>query len=128
MTAPWGMSVHQGESADGRGRSLVVVLDGELDIAAAPLLADRLEELLAEGLSEIVVDVGPLAFADVASLRVLVALRARAARSSVTVRLSGASPPLRRMMRIVSPSWDFSAGAQRAVAAVPRPPDLEKLA
>jgi anti-anti-sigma factor len=113
------MSVRRGEPADGRGRSLVVVLDGELDIAAAPLLAGRLAELLTEGLSEIVVDVGPLAFVDVACLRILVALRARAARGAVTVRLSGASPLLRRMMRIVSPSWDFSAGDQRAVAAAP---------
>ena len=128
MTIPLGVSVHWGEPADGNGTSLVVVLDGELDIATAPLLAGHFDDLLAEGASEIVVDVGPLAFADVAGLRVLTALRARAARGPVTVRLSGASPLLRRMMRIISPSWDLSAGGQRAVAAAPRPPDFEWLA
>jgi hypothetical protein len=75
-----------------------------------------------------VVDVGPLAFADVAGLRVLTALRARAARGAVAVRLSGASPLVRRMMRIISPSWDLSAAGQRVLAAAPRPPDFERLA
>jgi len=53
------------------------VLNGELDIATAPLLAGRFDVLLAEGASEIVIDVGPLAFADMAGLRVLVTPRAR---------------------------------------------------
>ncbi|HEY7829915.1 MAG TPA: STAS domain-containing protein [Solirubrobacteraceae bacterium] len=53
-------------------------LEGELDIATAPSLEMRLDELEAHGSTHLMVDLGGLAFIDSTGLRVLLQANARA--------------------------------------------------
>jgi anti-anti-sigma factor len=84
-----------GERAEGQ---MALVLSGEIDLAAAPVVADRLAELShTEG--DLVVDAARLCFIDVAGCRVLLEAADRLAGGS---RLVVRRPPasLVRVMRV----------------------------
>ena len=117
MTTTLSVSVRRGDPSAGPGESLVVAIRGELDIATAPRLAARFDEFLSDGLRRIVIDVSKLTFVDVLGLRTLAALRAQAEQRMVAVRLSGESPQLRRLMRIIGPARDFPASDRTAEVA-----------
>lgn len=107
MTTTLSVSVRRGGPSAGPGESLIVMLDGELDIATAPQFAARFDEWVGDGLRRIVIDVGQLAFIDASGLRALTTLRSRAEERQIMVRLSGASAQMRRLMRIIGPARDF---------------------
>jgi anti-anti-sigma factor len=69
------------------GTSSMVAVRGELDLAATPVLAATLQAVKDAGRRDVVVDLGELAFVDVAGLRPLVA----AATDGLSVRLR--NPP-----------------------------------
>jgi anti-anti-sigma factor len=117
MTTTLSVSVRRGGPSAGPGESLIVAIRGELDIATAPRLAARFDEFLSDGLRRIVIDVSKLTFVDVLGLRTLAALRAQAEQRMVAVRLSGVSPQLRRLMRIIGPARDFPSSDRTAEVA-----------
>jgi anti-anti-sigma factor len=110
MTTTLSVSVRRRGPSARPGESLIVAVRGELDIATAPRFAARFDEFLLAGLRHILIDVSKLTFVDVTGLRALTTLRAQAERQMVAVRLSGVSPQLRRLMRIVTPAWDYQSG------------------
>jgi anti-anti-sigma factor len=114
MTTTLSVSVRRGGPSAGPGESLIVAIRGELDIATAPRLAARFDEFLSDGLRRIVIDVSKLTFVDVLGLRTLAELRAQAEQRMVAVRLSGVSPQLRRLMRIIGPARDFPSSDRTA--------------
>jgi anti-sigma B factor antagonist len=117
------VSVRRGGPSAGPGESLIVAIGGELDIATVPRFAGRFDEFFPHGLRRIVIDVSKLTFVDVTGLRALTTLRAQAEQRMVTVRLSGVSPQMRRLMKIFGPGRDFpsSDAAAGAAAAEDRP-------
>ena len=68
--------------------SVVVEVDGELDLATAPQLRDRLVALAEEGQTQVILDLTRLSFIDSTGLSVLVMAlnRARADGGSVLIR------------------------------------------
>jgi anti-sigma B factor antagonist len=58
------------------GHPTTVVLKGELDMATAPELAERLKEVAATGQHEVTVDLGELEFMDSQGINVLLHARA----------------------------------------------------
>ena len=52
----------------------VIALDGELDLASAPDLAELAEELVRNGAGNIIVDAERLSFCDSSGLRILVSI------------------------------------------------------
>jgi len=84
--------------ADGAsvGGVTVVVLSGELDLAAAPVVRARVDEAAAgRGL---VLDLGEATFIDSAVLKELLRARAELAASDVGLVLAAVSPPVRRLL------------------------------
>jgi anti-anti-sigma regulatory factor len=88
MSATLSVTVRPGGPSAGPGESLVVAIGGELDIATAPQFAARF---------------------DATGLRALTTLRTRAEERLIAVRLSGASPQMRRLMSVIGPARDFPA-------------------
>jgi anti-anti-sigma factor len=107
MSTTLSVTVRRGGPSTRPGESLVVAIGGELDIATAPQFAARFDEWVCDGLRRIVIDVQELTFVDATGLRALTTLRARAEAQLIAVRLSGASPQMRRLMSIIGPARDF---------------------
>lgn len=130
MTTTLSVSVRRGGPSARPGESLIVVLDGELDIATAPQFAARFDEWVCDGLRRIVIDVGELTFIDATGLRALTTLRSRAEERLIMVRLSGASAQMRRLMRIIGPARDFPSSGwsrlliRRISSCLPYSPDM----
>ena len=89
------LSIDVNEVADG---IVVVQLAGELDLATAPELVDRLAVVRSRSASRIVVDVSRLTFVDSSGLNALVAA-ARPANGRLVV--AAPSPHLARVLDIV---------------------------
>jgi anti-sigma B factor antagonist len=82
----------------------VVVLEGELDLAAAPLLRARVDELEAPAL---VLDFRRATFIDSAVLKELLRARAELAARDVRLVLAGVPPPIRRLLDLTRTSELF---------------------
>jgi anti-sigma B factor antagonist len=82
-------------------RSRVVVdLEGELDCATVPRLAEAIEELRAVRWEHIVVDVEAVSFIDSTGLRLFLTVDARASREGWRFELHGECPALERLLAI----------------------------
>jgi anti-anti-sigma factor len=82
----------------------VVVLEGELDLAAAPLLRARVDELTAPGL---VLDCRRTTFIDSAVLKELLRARAELAARDARLVLAGVPPAIRRLLDLTRTSSLF---------------------
>lgn len=89
LRPPAAYTIRDGESAG------VVLLDGELDLAAAPELRRRVDEAQAPGL---VIDCSRATFIDSAVLKELLRARAELAERGVRLILVGVPTPVRRLM------------------------------
>jgi anti-anti-sigma factor len=78
-----------------------LVVRGELDIAAAPLLRDRIAEAVAGGGTEIVCDMAGVNFVDSSGLSVLVSAHKRALAGAVRFVLAN---PQRQLLRLLDVS------------------------
>ena len=72
---------------------------GELDLATAPIL-ERVLESLVEEASAVALDLGGLTFVDCAGLRPIRQALRRSSHSFTPVRLSGARPPVQRVLEL----------------------------
>jgi len=101
---------------------LVLAVAGELDVLSAEMLDRELAALAAAGHSRIVLDVESLAFCDACGLRVLIRAQDRAVALGGWLRLVGATPGIRRVLRItrltqVLPAFETLDDAMNAAAA-----------
>ena len=83
----------------GRDGSLVLVVQGELDIATSPLLDQALGQARATGATSIVVDLLAVSFIDSTALHVLLK-HARADNGRARVRLTKGSPQTQRLFEL----------------------------
>ncbi|WP_188194064.1 STAS domain-containing protein [Nonomuraea sp. SYSU D8015] len=82
---------------------LTVALSGELDIATTERFRSHLMELLQQarhGDVAVVLEVSRLSFIDAAGLGVLVSVHDHAQRRRTPLRIAGAPPAMRRLLRI----------------------------
>ena len=73
---------------------------GELDLATVPRLRSAVDELLHRGCAHLVLDLRGLAFLDVAGLRLLLGLQARAAADGWRLSLVQGPPQVRRLFEL----------------------------
>ena len=78
----------------------VLTVSGEIDIATAPSLRERLHSLLAEGKRQIVVDLDDVGFLDSTALGVLVGVLKRARSEDGEVRIVCTQPRVRKVFEI----------------------------
>ena len=99
---PAAYSIADGDSA---GSVRVVVLRGELDLAAAPQLRARIDET--ESGTALVLDLARTTFIDSAVLKELLRARAELAARDVRLVLAGVAPPVRRLLDLTRTSELF---------------------
>lgn len=75
----------------------VVVATGELDLAGARRVLDKLDRLVTEGRDRIVLDMSGVAFCGAQAMSALVRTRARAQRAGGWLRLAAVPPHVRRV-------------------------------
>ena len=74
---------------------------GELDLATAPRLQAKLDDLLGGGYHELDLYLDEVSFCDVAGLNVLLRARSAAVAAGGHVTLLGSCPTLRMMLRVL---------------------------
>jgi anti-anti-sigma factor len=77
-----------------------VHLDGDLDITGEWSLTEKMGELLAAGLPEVVLDVSRLAFCDARGLATILRFRSQLRSAGMRLTLCSPSPQLRRLLVI----------------------------
>jgi len=97
-----------------RSTHTLVRLRGEIDVATAPKLNDRLLPLLRNGVGLVLLDLSEVSFCDASGLGVLVTIHLHAGVLGVTLRLTALRPRLARLLRI--------NGLDRTLAIYPAPP------
>jgi anti-anti-sigma factor len=78
----------------------VVAVDGELDIATAPVLRSEIEPLWARPMNVLTLDLGRVDFMDSSGVRALNELRTAAQARDVTFALFGVQPRVRRVLDV----------------------------
>jgi anti-sigma B factor antagonist len=78
----------------------VIALSGELDPHTAPLLQGTIDQLLAEGSTDLVLDLSGLGFVDSSGLRVLISAQSLLADQGGTLTLHAPSETVRRLLEI----------------------------
>ena len=98
--------IDEGDSSD---RVRVLVLRGELDLAAAPRLRARIDET-ASGRA-LVLDLSHATFIDSAVLKELLRARAELGERDIRLVLAGVAPPVRRLLDLTRTSELFEDAA-----------------
>jgi anti-sigma B factor antagonist len=97
---------------DSRGDGQVVIaLQGQVDLATAPQLADAVAGATRQGAETVVVDLTDVDFLDSAGVRALVESAQAAAATGVTVSVTGASGWVARVLEITGVA-EFLRGTQ----------------
>jgi anti-sigma B factor antagonist len=94
----------------------VVSVSGEVDVATAPILRDRLKELTAEGASTVVIDLHEMTFLDSTGLGVLVGALKRCREGGGDLRLVAAQPRILKLLDITGLMGVFPVHETLAVA------------
>jgi anti-anti-sigma factor len=81
--------------------STVVMIGGELDVATAPALRSHLSDLIANGRTRLVFDLGQLRFLDASGLGVLASTAGPLREQGGWLRLVNVHPRIRRLLGIV---------------------------
>jgi anti-sigma B factor antagonist len=105
------------------GKVAVVAVSGNLEAATSSQLGLRLDGLLAAGEQQFVVDLAGVRFMDSSGIAVLVRLFKRVRIGHGDVRLSGAQPPVEKIIRLVRLDrvFDTYADCRLAVASFSEP-------
>jgi anti-anti-sigma factor len=91
---PFAISEHRRDDA------VVLALSGELDMAAAPLLRERIDAVVAAGRPHVLVDLAELSFCDSAGLNTFVQGDRECAAHDGWLRLTGATGHVARVIQI----------------------------
>lgn len=83
-----------------RAACTVVRLGGDLDIAAAPALRERLYGALRPGMRLLIIDLSMVSSCDVAGLAVLIGAQRQATARGITVRLTAPGPQVAELLRV----------------------------
>jgi anti-sigma B factor antagonist len=78
----------------------VVAPSGEVDMASAPQLREKLGELLNDGITNLLVDMSEVAFLDSSGLGVLVSAMKQTRASGGSIRLAGVRPLVLKVLEI----------------------------
>jgi anti-sigma B factor antagonist len=77
-----------------------ITVSGEVDIQTSPILAERLQSVLDQGLSSVVVDLGQVTFLDSTGLSVLIAGLKRCQSAGGVLRVVSPQPNVRRVFAV----------------------------
>ncbi len=104
---------------DERDGWAVVSVSGEVDLATAPGLRERLQALIAEGKARLVIDLDDVGFLDSTALGVLIGALRRARSAGGDVRLVASTPRVTKVLEITRLDQAFAIfdSADAAVAA-----------
>lgn len=91
------MELARGDGAAGR---VTVTARGQVDIATAPRLAEAVAKALAQGVTEVVVDLAAVDFLDSAGVRALVQSARAAEQAGAALYLDGAQGWVARVLEI----------------------------
>lgn len=83
-----------------QGHSVIVEVDGELDLASSPQLEQALEHAWRAQPESVVLELADLRFLDMAGLRVLLAAQQRAEHEGSQLALAHVSAPVQRVMQL----------------------------
>lgn len=108
VRSPAPYSIREAESTE---RVRVLLLEGELDLAAAPQLHARVDETPSG--RALVLDLSRATFIDSAVLKELLRARAELAERDVRLVLAGVSPPVRRLLDLTRTSELFEDAEDR---------------
>jgi anti-sigma B factor antagonist len=86
------------------GDSVVLRVEGELDLASSPQLADELDRACAARLPRMVVDLEKLQFIDMSGVRVLLSAHRRAEREGIELILTNPRRLIRRVLTLAQVS------------------------
>jgi anti-anti-sigma factor len=84
----------------------VVIVTGEVDLATAPILADRLAEVLDAGPETLILDLAGVSFMDSQALRVIAHARQRLGEEAQVI-LRRPSPLARRILSVTGMDGQF---------------------
>jgi anti-sigma B factor antagonist len=98
-------------SVEDRDGWQVLTLAGEVDVASAPRLRDRLVQLVTDGPPQVVVDLSGLSFIDSMGLGALVSGLKRARAHAGDLRLAGPSDHVAKVLSITRLDQAFVVGA-----------------
>jgi anti-sigma B factor antagonist len=97
-------------SVEDRDGWQVLTLAGEVDVASAPRLRDRLVQLITDGPPQVVVDLSGLSFIDSMGLGALVSGLKRARAHAGDLRLAGPSDHVAKVLSITRLDQAFVVG------------------
>lgn len=89
-----GLSIHH------RPAPSIVRLHGDIDLATAPALRERLLNALRPGLRLLILDMSGVSFCDAAGLAVLIGTQRRASALGITLHLAAPRPQVIKVLRI----------------------------
>jgi anti-anti-sigma factor len=130
MTLPFTIHAHRD------GPEATLVMSGELDVAAAPLVADAVIGLCADGTSRLLIDIEGISFMDSTGLRSLLASRDLCESHECELLVTRGGEQVRRLFELTGlvDRLPFVAGPRepggrpargRPGATVERPPETE---
>jgi anti-anti-sigma factor len=102
-----------------RGGYVIAALRGELDIASAPGLRERLLGLLRPAVSRLIIDLSAVGYADASGVAVLVGTGRRAGLLGGWLRLAAPSPAVARVLSAtgIGPHLDIFPTVQAAITS-----------
>ena len=104
----------------GQAVGTIVRLGGDLDIATAPALRERLHGMLRPGTRLLIIDLSGVSSCEVAGLAVLIGTQRRAAARGITVRLAAPGPQVAELLRVTGLDRNLMICATPAGVLPPR--------
>lgn len=102
------MQAYLSVSAREQGESIVIEVDGELDLGSSPQLEQALDYARREEPALVVIDLAKLRFTDMAGLRVLMEAQAQSDREGRRLALANVPEPVRRVMKLARVNGAFT--------------------
>jgi anti-anti-sigma factor len=106
-----------------RAGCVIAVLQGELDIAAAPALREELLGLLHPGASRLIIDLSAVGYADASGVAILVGIGHRARLLGGWLRLAAPAPEVTRVLSVTGLSRHLVTFPTVSEAITGRHPD-----
>jgi anti-anti-sigma factor len=98
----------------------VLRISGELDIATAAVLRDRIAAVLDDTVLPVIIDLSRVSFCDASGLTMLITVQRRANAHGRTVALAGPRPNVRKLLRITGLDQAFPIYSSLVQAAFGR--------